>query len=326
MAPRLQRPAFGNPLRPVLLAAGRSPRLERTVSRVGVTRRVVDRFVPGESEQAVLDAAAALLASGRFLSVDYLGEDTTDAGQAETTVQAYLSLLRDLAGLPAPAGTRVPALEVSVKLSALGQALPGDGHEVALANARTICRAAEAAGVWVNVDAEDHTTTDSTLDIVRTLRADHPDVAAVLQAYLHRTEDDCRSLAGPGSRIRLCKGAYAEPASVAFQSAAEVNDSYQRCLRVLMEGDGYPMVASHDPAILAAARALVSATGRGRDDFEFQMLYGVRESEQLRLVAEGHHVRVYTPYGDRWYGYFMRRLAERPANLAFFLRSLASRR
>ena len=326
MALHLQRPAFGNPLRPVLLAAGRSPRLERAVSRVGLTRRVVDRFVPGESERAVLDAAAGLLASGRFISVDYLGEDTTDAGQADATVQAYLSLLRDFADLPVPAGAGVPALEISVKLSALGQALAGEGHQVALANARTICRAAERAGVWVNVDAEDHTTTDSTLEIVRALRVDHPDVATVLQAYLHRTEDDCRSLAGPGSRIRLCKGAYAEPASVAFQSAAEVDASYRRCLQILMEGQGYPMVASHDPAVIVAARGLVSATGRGRDDYEFQMLYGIRDVEQRRLVAEGHHVRVYTPYGDRWYGYFMRRLAERPANLVFFLRSLASRR
>jgi proline dehydrogenase len=321
----LDHPALGNPLRPALLAAGRSPRLERAVTRMGLTRRVVDRFVPGESERAVLDAAAALLASGRFLSVDYLGEDTTDAGQAEATVQAYLSLLRGFAELPAPADSGVPALEVSVKLSALGQALPGVGHDVALANARTICRAAAEAGVWVNVDAEDHSTTDSTLAIVRALRVDFPSVATVLQAYLHRTEDDCRDLAGPGSRVRLCKGAYAEPAAVAFQSGAEVDASYLRCLRVLMEGEGYPMVASHDPAMIGAARALVSSTGRGRDGYEFQMLYGIRDAEQRRLVADGHHVRVYTPYGSRWYGYFMRRLAERPANLAFFLRSLASR-
>jgi proline dehydrogenase len=314
-----------NPLRPALLAAARSPRLERTVSRLGLTRRVVDRFVPGESEASVVAAAEELLASGRFVSVDHLGEDTTDAAQADATVAAYLSLLRAWADLPVPAGTGVPALEVSLKLSALGQSLPGDGEAVALANARTICRAADAAGVWVNVDAEDHTTTDSTLAVVRALREDHPTVATVLQAYLHRTEDDCRSLSGPGSRVRLCKGAYAEPASVAFQSGEEVDASYRRCLEVLVRGQGYPMVASHDPAMISAAEALVAETGRGADDYEFQMLYGIRDAEQLRLVAEGHHVRVYTPYGDQWYGYFMRRLAERPANLAFFLRSLVSR-
>ncbi|SDS84064.1 L-proline dehydrogenase [Friedmanniella luteola] len=325
MAALLDHPVLANPLRPVLLAAGRSPRLGRTVSRLGLTRRVVDRFVPGESERSVVEAAAALLASGRFVSVDHLGEDTTDAAQAEATVQAYLSLLRAYADLPVPAGSAVPALEISLKLSALGQALPGNGDEVALANARTLCRAADAAGVWVNVDAEDHTTTDATLAVVRALREDHPTVATVLQAYLHRTEDDCRSLAGTGSRVRLCKGAYAEPASVAFQGAAEVDASYARCLEVLMRGAGYPMVASHDPALIDAALALVTETGRGPDDYEFQMLYGIRDAEQRRLVAEGHHVRVYTPYGDQWYGYFMRRLAERPANLVFFLRSLVSR-
>ncbi|GAA1852010.1 proline dehydrogenase family protein [Microlunatus capsulatus] len=314
-----------NPLRPALLAAARSPRLERTVSRLGLTRRVVDRFVPGESEASVVAAAEELLASGRFVSVDHLGEDTTDAAQADATVAAYLSLLRAWADLPVPAGTAVPALEVSLKLSALGQSLPGDGEAVALANARTICRAADAAGVWVNVDAEDHTTTDSTLAVVRALREDHPTVATVLQAYLHRTEDDCRALSGPGSRVRLCKGAYAEPASVAFQSGEEVDASYRRCLEVLVRGQGYPMVASHDPAMISAAEALVAGTGRGADDYEFQMLYGIRDAEQRRLVVQGHHVRVYTPYGDQWYGYFMRRLAERPANLAFFLRSLVSR-
>jgi proline dehydrogenase len=149
-------------------------------------------------------------------------------------------------------------------------------------------------------------------------------VSTVLQAYLYRTEGDCRALAGPGSRIRLCKGAYAEPASVAFQSGREVDDSYLRCLRILMEGQGYPMVASHDPAIIAAAKRHIADTSRLPDDYEFQMLYGIRDDEQQRLVTEGHHVRVYTPYGDQWYGYFMRRLAERPANLLFFLRSLVS--
>jgi len=314
-----------NPLRPALLAAARSSRLERTVSRLRLTRKVVDRFVPGASQEAVVAAAAELLASGRFVSVDYLGEDTTDAAQADATVQAYLGLLQAYAGLDAPETGGVAPLEVSIKLSAVGQSLPEVGHEVALTNARTICQAAAAVGAWVNVDAEDHTTTDSTLAIVRELRAEFPTVGTVLQAYLHRTEADCRAFAGPGSRIRLCKGAYAEPAPVAFQSRAEVDDSYRRCLRVLMAGEGYPMVASHDPEMIAAAKSYAAAEGRTDSDFEFQMLYGIREEEQQRLVAEGHHLRLYTPYGHEWYGYFMRRLAERPANLLFFLRTLVSR-
>ena len=316
---------LANPLRPALLAAARSHRLERTVSRLGLTRRLVNRFVPGEAEAAVVAAARDLLASGRFVSVDYLGEDTTDAAQAEATVLAYESLLAAFAGLDAPRSGSVPPLEVSIKLSALGQALPGVGHDTALANARRVCAAAHQAGVWVNVDAEDHTTTDSTLSIVRALREEFDDVSAVLQAYLHRTEQDCRDLSGPGSRIRLCKGAYAEPASVAFQKGSEVDDSYQRCLAVLMQGQGYPMVASHDPAMIEAALRLAGENGRGAGDYEFQMLYGIRDDEQRRLVTDGKHLRVYVPYGEQWYGYFMRRLAERPANLMFFARSLIGR-
>ena len=214
---------------------------------------------------------------------------------------------------------------MSIKLSALGQSLPGNGEELALVNARTICAAAEEAGVWVNVDAEDHTTTDSTLRIVKELRREFPSLATVLQAYLHRTEADCRELAGPGSRIRLCKGAYKEPSEVAFQTADEVDASYLRCLRVLMEGQGYPMVASHDPQMIAAAQTYAAETGRGSDDYEIQMLFGIRDGEQTRLVSDGVHVRTYVPFGNDWYGYFMRRLAERPANLTFFLRSLVSK-
>jgi proline dehydrogenase len=245
--------------------------------------------------------------------------------QADATVTAYLSLLRAYAALDAPRPDAAQPLEVSIKLSALGQSLPDVGHDIALANARRICAAAQEVGVWVNVDAEDHTTTDSTLAIVRTLREDFPDVSTVLQAYLHRTEQDCRDLSGPGSRIRLCKGAYSEPASVAFQKGSEVDDSYRRCLAVLMAGEGYPMVASHDPAMIEAALRLADENSRGARDYEFQMLYGIRDDEQRRLVADGKHLRVYVPYGDQWYGYFMRRLAERPANLMFFARSLVGR-
>lgn len=315
---------LGNPLRPVILAAARSPKLERTVSRMRLTRKLVDRFVPGESESAVVAAVSGLLASGRYVSVDYLGEDTTDAAKAETTVQAYLSLLRAYAALDTKSSGGGQPLEVSIKLSALGQSLPEVGQDVALDNARKICRAADQVGVWVTVDAEDHSTTDATLAIVRVLRQDFPHLGTVLQAYLIRTEADCRDLSGPESRIRLCKGAYSEPASVAYQKGADVDASYLRCLRILMDGQGYPMVASHDPRMIEAAQTYATDAGRSATDHEFQMLFGIRDDEQRRLAAEGHQVRVYTPFGDQWYGYFMRRLAERPANLVFFLRSLVS--
>jgi proline dehydrogenase len=215
--------------------------------------------------------------------------------------------------------------EVSLKLSALGQYLEGDGHKIALEHAREICQAAADAGTTVTLDMEDHTTTDSTLGILRELRGDFPWVGAVLQAHLHRSESDCRDLATPGSRVRLCKGAYKEPASVAYQSRLDVDRSYVRCLRVLMEGSGYPMVATHDPRLIPLAAELAEVNARAADSFEYQMLYGIRPNEQLRLAAGGATMRVYVPYGDEWYGYLMRRLAERPSNVAFFLRALATK-
>ena len=174
---------------------------------------------------------------------------------------------------------------------------------------------------------EDHTTTDSTLAILRDLRKDFPETGAVLQAYLHRTEADCRALAYEGSRVRLCKGAYNEPEEVAFQAELDVDRSYVRCLKVLLAGQGYPMIATHDPRLVEiASHARAAATAATQGSYEFQMLYGIRPEEQRRLVAAGETVRVYIPYGHEWYGYLMRRLAERPQNLSFFLRSLISKK
>jgi proline dehydrogenase len=314
---------FANTLRPAILAASRRKGLRRAAERLPVTRSVVHRFVPGETIDSVLNSVAALRGSGRFVSIDHLGEDVTDVDGAAATVQAYLELLDALRGGGVIDGVR--PLEVSVKLSALGQALDRDGQKIALDNARTICERAQQVGVWVTVDAEDHRTTDSTLSISGDLRVDFPWLGTVLQAYLKRTLDDCRELATVGARVRLCKGAYDEPASVAYRDRAEVTDSYLRCLRVLLTGNGYPMVASHDPQIIGAVPAMAAESGRGVGDFEYQMLYGIRDDEQRRLVDAGNQVRVYVPYGTQWFGYFMRRLAERPANLMFFVRALAER-
>lgn len=307
-------------LRSTILAAARSPQTRRLIEQVPVTRAIVDRFVAGDGLHEAVGVTGDLVSGGRRVTLDHLGEDTRDAAQAAATADAYLALLGALreTGLAEQA-------EVSVKLSAVGQFLPRDGEQVALDNARRICRAAAEAGTTVTLDMEDHTTTDSTLGIARELRRDFPWLGVVLQAYLHRTEADCREFSGPGSRVRLCKGAYQEPASVAFQSRAEVDRSYVRCLKVLMAGEGYPMVASHDPRLIRIAGQLAAWHGRKPDSFEYQMLYGVRPEEQQRLVETGATLRVYLPYGHEWYGYFMRRLAERPANLAFFLRALATR-
>ncbi|WP_206788831.1 proline dehydrogenase family protein [Amycolatopsis sp. MtRt-6] len=307
-------------LRAPLLAAARSKGIRRLVEAVPATRSVVRRFVAGSETADAVRVARELAADGRRITLDHLGEDTTDAAQAAATVAAYEAVLTALAAEGLAEGA-----DVSVKLSAVGQFLPSNGEDVALENARKICAAAEAVGATVTLDMEDHTTTDSTLGILRELRGEYPWVGAVLQAYLRRTEQDCRSLSGPGSRVRLCKGAYAEPESVAFAEKSEVDKSYVRCLRVLMAGQGYPMVASHDPRMIEIAAALAEEHGRTDDDHEFQMLYGIRPEEQARIAASGARMRVYVPYGDEWYGYFMRRLAERPANLAFFLRGLATR-
>ena len=314
---------FSRAARPAILAASRSHRLRHNAERMPVARDVVRRFVPGETVEDALGAVTMLRGTDRLVSVDYLGEDVTDTDTAEATVKAYLRLL-DALGTGSASAVVTP-LEVSLKLSALGQALPKDGDKIALENAHAICERAQQVGAWVTVDAEDHTTTDSTLSIVRELRTDFDWLGTVLQAYLKRTEADCAEFAASGARIRLCKGAYDEPASVAYRDPAEVTESYLRCLSVLMGGNGYPMVASHDPAIIAAVPGLAREFGRGTDGFEYQMLYGIRDGEQLRLAGEGNHVRVYVPFGSEWYGYFVRRLAERPANLMFFLRALVHR-
>jgi proline dehydrogenase len=301
-------------LRSALLSAAKSPALRSVAEHSALARPVVNRFVAGEGLDRALEVAGQL-ATDRLVSMDYLGEHTQDAGQATAATQAYLTLLDRLAEQ-----RLADRVEVSIKLSALGQSLPGDGAGMALDNAARICARAAAAGTTVTVDMEDHSTTDATLDTVRQLRERWPDTGAVLQAYLRRTEADCAELAGPGSRVRLCKGAYDEPASVAFHGRQAVDASYRRCLAVLMAGQGYPMVATHDPALIEHAAEL----GAGRD-FEFQMLYGVRPEAQRTLASAGHRMRVYLPYGSAWFPYFMRRLGERPANVAFFLRSFTTR-
>jgi proline dehydrogenase len=303
-----------------LLLLARSGRVKSLVSTMPVSAGIVRNYVPGEETEDAVHATAGLVEDHLRVTLDYLGEDTLDTDQAEATTQAYVAVLEALSarGLTRHA-------EVSVKLSAVGQAIAQQGDKIALENARTICRAARNAGTTVTLDMEDHTTTDATLATLRELRKDFPETGAVLQAYLHRTEADCRTLAYEGSRVRLCKGAYDEPADVAFQSRLEVDKSYVRCLKVLLAGHGYPMIATHDPRMIRIASSLASRNGRATGSYEFQMLYGIRPEEQRRLAAAGETVRVYVPYGTEWYGYLMRRLAERPRNLTFFVRSLISK-
>ncbi|MFJ6996023.1 proline dehydrogenase family protein [Streptomyces sp. NPDC003090] len=306
-------------LGPVILAASRSDKMRRIVSAAPVTKPVVDRFIPGETVDQVIPIVTELADKGLEVTLDVVGEDITTPEQATAARDAYLELIRRLE--PLGLGERA---EMSVKLSMFGQALDG-GHELALANVRPVVEAAAAIGTTVTLDAEDHTTLDSMFAIHEELRKDFPRTGCVIQVYLFRTEEDARRLAANGSRVRLVKGAYKEPASVAYQDKAEIDRAYVRILKILMAGEGYPMIGSHDPRLIAITQELARRHGRKLDEYEFQMLYGIRSDEHVRLAAEGHRMRVYTAYGTDWYGYFMRRLAEKPANLLFFVRSMITK-
>jgi len=329
-------------IRRLLLAAAASERIREAVLSAPGARAVVDRYVAGESTEDAVAVARALRADGRLVTLDYLGEDTTDATQAAATAAQYVLLLGKLA---AEGLTEGGAVEVSVKPTAVGLLLgseasgvPGAvGERIATEHLERIAVAARDAGTTVTIDAEDHRTTGAGLRIASVLRSrfdgypagERPPVPAglvgsVVQAALRRTEADVRELAAPGVRVRLCKGAYAEPVSAAFDAKHDVDRAYARCLRVLMNGPGYPMIATHDPRLIAITRSL--GMSRPPGSFEYQMLFGVRPDEQRRLAESGARVRVYVPYGGDWYAYLVRRLAERPANLALFLRSLLSPR
>ncbi|MER6449102.1 proline dehydrogenase [Streptomyces venezuelae] len=306
-------------LGPVILAASRSDKMRRIVSAAPVTKPVVNRFIPGETVDQVIPIVEELTDKGLEVTLDVVGEDITEVEQSYAARDAYLQLIERLAEL----GLGEKA-EMSVKLSMFGQALEG-GHELALANVRPVVEAAAAIGTTVTLDAEDHTTLDSMFAIHEELRRDFPQTGCVIQAYLFRTEADARRLAAAGSRVRIVKGAYKEPAEVAYLDKAEIDKAYVRILKILMDGEGYPMIGSHDPRLIAIGQELARKAGRKLDEYEFQMLYGIRSEEHLRLAAEGHRMRVYTAYGTDWYGYFMRRLAEKPANLLFFVRSMITK-
>jgi proline dehydrogenase len=287
------------------------------------TRDVVARYVAGDDALAAVETTRRLQAAGLLVSLDYLGEDTTDSDQAAAVATEYVGLL---ARLGASGLARGGHAEVSVKPTAVGLHLPEHGEKTAAANIARICAAARDAGTTVTIDMEDHTHVDATLRLVRDLRDDYPDLGCVIQSQLRRSAADCAALAHTGSRVRLCKGAYSAPEEVAFTAHGDVDRSYVRCLRALMAGAGYPMLATHDPRLIEITTALAERAGRPAGGFEYQMLYGIRQAEQRRLASNGAAVRIYVPYGVDWYGYLVRRLAERPANLAFFLRSLASHR
>ena len=304
----------------VLNRAARSSRARRTVEAVPLTRSVVNRFVAGESVPQAVAAAREIRGAGMALTIDVLGEHVTSIDGARRTRDGYLALLDALHRDGLAAGA-----DVSVKLSALGQTLGRLGAQTATEHARAICAGAAAVDSTVTLDMEDHTTTDLTLAIGAELRREFPATGNVLQSNLKRTDADVELVAGTGVRIRLVKGAYREPASQAYQRKAEVDVAYARHIEQLMNSACYPMIATHDPTMLAQATQSARRHGRTAADWECQMLFGVRSDLQRQVVQDGRQMRIYLPYGTDWYGYFMRRLAERPANVGFFLRALAHR-
>jgi proline dehydrogenase len=310
-------------LRRAMLSVSGSDRIRNIVTTAPLTRDVVTRFVAGATQDDALRVTTELLDRGLLVTLDHLGEHTTDPDQAAAAADEYISLLGRLAdGGHARAGHA----EVSVKPTAVGLGLAEHGEKTARENITRICAAAAAAGTTVTLDMEDDHLVEPTVRLLHDLRDDFPDLGCVIQSYLRRSEADCAALTRAGSRVRLCKGAYDAPDEVAFTSRREVDQSYVRCMRTLLAGSGYPMLATHDPRLIEIGQAQAILAGRSVDSFEYQMLYGIRPAEQRRLASLGARVRVYVPYGSDWYGYLTRRLVERPANLTFFLRSLVSRR
>jgi proline dehydrogenase len=301
-------------MRSGFLWASRRRVLQRIATGTPLTRGLVGRFVAGDQLEEALVAIERLQDAGMHTTVDVLGESVTTEEEATASADRYLETLRALQqhGLDR---------NVSVKLTQMGLDLDTD---FCLANVRRIVDCAADVTAFVRIDMEDHTRADATLAIARALHEEYPQVGVVIQSYLRRSAADIAALNAERIRVRLCKGAYDEPASVAFPTKPEVDDSYRELMeRLLLEGN-YPALATHDERLIDHAIDFSIREGVGRERFEFQMLYGVRRDLQRRLVRDGWTVRVYVPYGDEWYPYFMRRLAERPANVMFMLRSVLS--
>jgi proline dehydrogenase len=290
--------------------------LGRLAMATPLVRRMPFRFVAGTTLDAAVEAVRALNAAGAMATLDVLGESVDDRAAADRAAAAYVATIERIA-------TERLDANVSIKLTQMGLDL---GLEECLAVLAPVAAAGSRHGVFIRIDMESSDYTDRTLEVVERLRADGCDAGPVIQSYLHRSPEDVERLAADRVRTRVCKGAYAEPPEVALQDRAAIGDAFVSLTERLLEADAYPGVATHDPDMIERVSASARERGIGPERFEFQMLYGVRRDLQRRLVAEGHRMRVYVPYGTEWYPYFMRRLAERPANVVFVVRSLFGER
>jgi proline dehydrogenase len=299
-------------LRSLFLGLSHRRSLGRLAVRMPITRPMVGRFVAGETLPQVLGALERLQDDGFMTTVDVLGESVASA---EACAQAAARYEETLAALDERALER----NVSLKLTQMGLDISDDVCRETVAR---VMRAAADVGAFVRIDMEDHTRTDRTLGLWRELRSINPESGVVIQAALRRSAADVDALITDRARVRLCKGAYNEPASVAFREREEVDGAYESLARRLMRDGAYPALATHDGRLIGRLLRFADAEGIAPDRYEFQMLYGVRRDLQAELLRRGQRVRVYVPYGTEWYPYFMRRLAEKPANVTFLLRSL----
>ncbi len=299
-------------LRSALLRLSANKKFGTWVTSNSTTRRMARRFVAGETLEEALDAARRCNGAGLMASLDYLGENVASTSDAQRSRDAYLEIFEAIAQEKLQAN-------VSCKLTQLGLDI---NTEFCTGLVLSIVERAAGFDNFLRIDMEGSAYTQRTIDLVKFVRSRNPAVGTVIQSYLYRSEKDVRDLLACGCRIRLCKGAYKEPEDVAFPRKADVDTNYVRLAQILLSSGFYHAIATHDPRMIAATIRYAASKGVSKDDFEFQMLYGVRTDLQRRLVKDGYRVRIYIPFGNDWFPYFMRRLAERPANVGFILRNL----
>lgn len=291
--------------------------IERMVRRSFLFRPVVRRFIAGDTLDDAMKAAELVCQSGMMASLDYLGENTANEDEAIAATNTYIDMVERIAESP-----DADKINISIKLTQCGL---DQGESFAEKNYRRLLEAAEPNKTFVRVDMEASAYTQRTIEIVERVIADFPNTGTVLQSYLKRSIEDTKRMVELQARVRVVKGAYLEPEEVAFQSKKTVDEKYLEMSTLLLEGGNYPAFATHDPHLIEAIKGHASNHKIDKSRFEFQMLYGIRRDLQESLKKEGYNVRVYIPFGDKWYPYFSRRLAERPANSLFILKALFKR-
>ena len=299
-------------LRSLLLFLSEREIPKKLLLRSSLGRKLATRFIAGEELEDAIRVTRRLNQQGFDVTLDYLGESVYDPAAAEEACRVYMTILDRIAAEKLRS-------HISIKLTQLGLDID---ESLAQRNLQTIGERAAQYGTFVRIDMESSAHTEATLRVFRAARTPRDVLGIVIQSYLYRSEDDVDELLRCGARIRLCKGAYKEPPSVAYPDKADVDRNYLRLAERLLASGHYHAVATHDPKMIQAAKEWARTHGLGPDRFEFQMLYGIRRRLQRELLRQGYRVRVYVPFGRQWYAYFMRRLAERPANLLFLLRNL----